>query len=81
MGVLNIDLNCTNFIDSNFDEYDPDTTHARLLVQHTKFEKRIAVKKNNEKLMPVVWHPNRWWDWSVSEDEKKETDPMFIEGL
>ena len=32
MGVLNIDLNCTNFDDSNFDEDDPDTTRARLLV-------------------------------------------------
>ena len=31
--------------------------------------------------MPVVWHPNRWWDWCVSEDEKKEIDPMFIEEL
>ena len=28
--------------------------------------------------MPVVWHPNRWWDQCMSED-KKEIDPMFIE--
>ena len=27
--------------------------------------------------MPVAWHPKRWWDWCVSEDEKKEI--MFIE--
>ena len=31
--------------------------------------------------MPVAWHPSRWWDWCVSEDEKKEIDPMFIEEL
>ena len=31
--------------------------------------------------MPVTWHPNRWWDWCVSEDEKKEMDPKFIEKL
>ena len=29
--------------------------------------------------MPVAWHPKRWWDWCVSEDEKKEI--MFIEEL
>ena len=29
--------------------------------------------------MTVAWHPKRWWDWWVSEDEKKEIDPMFIE--
>ena len=31
--------------------------------------------------MPVGWHPNRQLDWFVSEDEKKEIDPMFIEEL
>ena len=28
--------------------------------------------------MPVAWNPNRWWDWCMSEYEKKEIDPMFI---
>ena len=31
--------------------------------------------------MQVVKHPNRWWDWCLSGDEKKEIDPMFIEEL
>ena len=31
--------------------------------------------------MSVSWHPNRLWDWCMSEDEKKEIDPMFIEEL
>ena len=22
--------------------------------------------------MPVAWHPSRWWDWCMSEDEKKK---------
>ena len=22
--------------------------------------------------MPVAWNPDRWWDWCISEDEKKE---------
>ena len=29
--------------------------------------------------MPVAWHPNRWWGWCVSEDEKKEIEPIFTE--
>ena len=29
--------------------------------------------------MPVVWNPDRYWDWCMSEDGKKEIDPMFIE--
>ena len=31
--------------------------------------------------MPVAWHPDRWWDWCISEDEKKEIDPIFIKEL
>ena len=28
--------------------------------------------KTKEELMPVAWHPDRWWDWCIPEDEKKE---------
>ena len=31
--------------------------------------------------MPVAWHPDRWWDWCISEDEKKDIDPIFMEWL
>ena len=26
----------------------------------------------SEELMPTAWHLNRWWDWCMSEDEKKQ---------
>ena len=29
--------------------------------------------------MPVTWHLVKWWDWCISEDEKKEIDPTFVE--
>ena len=29
--------------------------------------------------MPVAWHPTRWWDWCMSEDENKEIDPIFTD--
>ena len=63
MGILNIDLNDIN-INNNFDEDDPDTIILiRLLAWHIKFEKRKELKKElNKELMPVAWHPNRWWD-------------------
>ena len=31
--------------------------------------------------MPGAWHSKIWWDWWVSEDEKKEIDPIFIEEM
>ena len=35
----------------------------------------------DEELMPVVWHPTRWWDWCFSEDMKKEIDPILTDKL
>ena len=29
--------------------------------------------------MPVAWQPKRWWDWCMLDDEKKETEPFFID--
>ena len=31
-----------------------------------------------EELMPIAWHPSRYWDWCMSEDEKKETEKTFL---
>ena len=78
MGILNINLNNIN-LDNNFDEDDPDTNILiRLLAWHIKFEKRKELnKKISEELMLVVWNPNRWWYFCVSESEKKELGSIF----
>ena len=34
-------------------------------------------KDINKDLMPVAWHPTRWWDWFLAEDEKKGKQPIF----
>ena len=31
--------------------------------------------------MPIAWHPKRWWNFCMSEDEKKEIEPIFTEEL
>ena len=76
MGILNIDFNNTNLDDTNYDEDDP------ILFFLPDFCLGILNLKNtkhlNEELMLIVWHSNRWWDFCMSEDEKKRIDPMFI---
>ena len=64
MGILNIDLNNINLEDTNFEEDDPDTIILiKLLAWHIESEKRKELKKMiSEELMPVAWHPKRWWD-------------------
>ena len=35
---------------------------------------KASIKKE---LLPIAWHPSRWWDWCVPEDEKKETEKLW----
>ena len=27
--------------------------------------------------MLIAWHPSRWWDWCIPEDEKQETEKLW----
>ena len=41
-------------------------------------QKRMAQKaKIKAKLAPIAWHPSRYWDFCVPEDEKKETEKLL----
>ena len=42
------------------------------------YKKRRAQKASiKEELSPIAWHPSRYWDWCMSEDEKKETEKLW----
>ena len=78
MSILNVDLNIN--LDSNVDEDDRDAIILiRIQVWHIKFEKckELKKKKINEELIPIVWHPKRWWNFRMSEDNEKEIEPIF----
>ena len=30
----------------------------------------------SEELLAIAWHSIRWWDFRMSEDEKKEIEPI-----
>ena len=51
---------------------------VKFLSWHIEFEKIKAFKKElNKELMLIVWYPTRWCNFCVSEDEKKEIEPIF----
>ena len=42
------------------------------------YQKRKTQKAQIEKeLMHIAWHPSRWWNWCIAEDEKKETEKLW----
>ena len=50
-----------------------------LIEWYDGYKKRKAHKaKIKKELIPIAWHPSRWWDWCVSNDKKKETEKLFL---
>ena len=43
------------------------------------FKNTKQLKKISEELMPIAWHPKRWRNFYMSEDEEKEIKPIFKE--
>ena len=42
-------------------------------------KKRKAQKAQiDKKLMPIAWHPSRWWNSCVPEDEKKVIEKLWV---
>ena len=60
-------------------EYDDDDgDNDKFIEWYDGYEKRKEQKSQvKEELLPIVWHPSRWWDWCVPEDEKKETEKLW----
>ena len=48
-----------------------DNDDHRLIKWYEGYKKQVSIKKE---LLPLAWHPSRWWDLCVPEDDKKETE-------
>ena len=57
------------------DEYYDDDKIIEWLEGHQKRKAQKA--KTKEELKPIAWHPSRWRDWCVPENEKKETERLL----
>ena len=67
---MNIQCNASNDGYCNDDE---------LIKWYNGYQKRKAQKASiKEELMSIAWHPSRYWDCCMSEDEKKETEKLFL---
>ena len=52
---------------------------GKLIEWYEGYKKRKDQKAQIKKeLMRIAWHPSRWWDWCVPEDQKKETVKLWV---
>ena len=64
-------------IDVWYDEdywYHDDELNKWYIEYKKSKAQKLSIK---EELMPIAWHPSRWWDWCMPEEEKKKTDKFF----
>ena len=57
----------------DFDDYYYDD---KLIKWYDGYKKRKTHKAKIEELMPIAWHPSRWCEWCVPEEENKEREKM-----
>ena len=53
---------------------DFDDDDVVITLRDAYIKRKIQKARIKEELMPVAWHPYRWWNWCVTEDEKKELE-------
>ena len=79
--LLVIRVNYNNCLKSSFVKhisFNIFSSQNYSFVKHIKFEKRKELKKKiSKELRLVAWHLNRWWDWCVPQDKKKQIEPIF----
>ena len=78
IGLNSTNLNNIKLDNVNFDDYDHETiNHVSLdIIDITNIR---HVKKMNEELVSVAWHPTKLLDWFVLKDKKKAIEPFLID--
>ena len=57
---------------------DDDCNDDKLTEWYQGCKNRKAEKaKIREGLLPITWHPSRYWDWCMSEDKKQELEKLW----
>lgn len=72
--------------DPSMIEYIPDWFVTQDICKRVGFESELLddyrqrkaekVRIKNE-LLPLTWHPDRYWDWCMPEDEKQEISNLW----
>ena len=66
-----------DYSDDDGGHWHGDDNQDKFFEWYNGYQKRKAQKaKVKEELLPIAWDPSRWWDWSMSEDKKKETEKL-----
>ena len=80
ISILGVYLNNIKIDVINFDKDDRETiVYFWVVTWHNRLKQHNAFKKHiSKELIIVAWHPKRWWDWSMPEDEIKKLNHFLL---
>ena len=62
----------------NNDDDDDDDDDEDNFLSGDGYKKWKAQKASiKEEFLPIAWHPSRYWDWCMSENEKIQTEKFW----
>ena len=58
-----------------YDDYYDNDNEGEFFKWYDGYRARKAQKASlKEELLPIAWYPSRYWDWCMSEDEKRRVE-------
>ena len=59
-------------------EYYDDKDEDNFFKWYHSYKKQKTQKASiKEEFLPIAWHPSKYWDWYMSEDEKRDTEVLW----
>ena len=56
-----------------------DWYHNKVTEWHDGYKAgKVQKAQIKKELLPISWHPSRYWDWCMSEGEKKGREQLFL---
>ena len=72
-----IDMQCNEYYDDDNDKHSWQDKYNIFEWRDDYKKQKVQKASIKEELMPIAWHPSRWWDWCIPEDEKKRQKKIF----
>ena len=76
MTLEQVDMRYDHYYDDDIGHWNDD--EDKFFEWYDGYKKRKVQKASiREGLLPISWYPSRYWDWCMSEDEKRDTEKLW----
>ena len=68
-----------DYYDDGGGHWNEDNDEDKFFEWYDVYKKGKVQKASiKEELLPIAWHPSRYWDWYMTEEGKKDTEKIIL---